>query len=118
MIIGWGFNLFIGESDLMVYVEIVVLCDVVRVLGNYWLFGCELFVMFEFCVMCVGVIMYVWISCVIYGVCDLKIGVYGSVVDLFGVEWLNYYVMVDGGVLVDECSMLLFEFFVSCCWKI
>lgn len=39
--------------------------------------------MFELCLMCVGVIMYVCIVWVVYGVVDLKMGVCGSVIDVF-----------------------------------
>lgn len=107
-----GFNQFIGKYDLIVYVEIMVLCWVVEKLGNYCLFGCEFYVMLEFCVMCFGVMMYVCLVCVVYGVVDLKIGVCGLVVNLFEQDKLNYYIELLGGVMVEECGQLLKEFFV------
>lgn len=100
------------------YVEVMVLCDVVLRLGNYCLFGCILYVIFELCVMCSGVIMYVCIVCVVFGVIDFKIGVVGSVINFYIEECFNYYVNIEGGVLVGECGVLLFFFFVVCCSKI
>lgn len=71
--------------------------------------------MFELCLMCVGVIMYVCIVWVVYGVVDLKMGVCGSVIDVFVNLQLNYYIEVMGGVFVDECGVVLKLFFVECC---
>lgn len=112
-IVGRGFNSPIGESDPTAHAEIAALRDAARVLGNYRLPGCELFVTLEPCAMCAGAIMHSRISRVIYGARDPKTGVHGSVVDLFGVERLNHHATVEGGVLADECSTLLSGFFAS-----
>lgn len=109
-IVGRGFNSPIGESDPTAHAEIAALRDAARVLGNYRLPGCELFVTLEPCAMCAGAIMHARISRVIYGARDAKTGVHGSVVDLFGVERLNHHATVEGGVLADECSALLSAF--------
>ena len=112
-IVGRGFNSPIGESDPTAHAEIADLRDAARVLGNYRLPGCELFVTLEPCAMCAGAIMHSRISRVIYGARDPKTGLHGSVVDLFGVERLNHHATVEGGVLADECSTLLSGFFAS-----
>lgn len=113
IIIGRGFNSPIGESDPTAHAEIAALRDAARVLGNYRLPGCELFVTLEPCAMCAGAIMHARISRVIYGARDPKTGVHGSVVDLFGVERLNHHATVDGGVLAEECSQMLSQFFAD-----
>ena len=95
-IVGRGFNSPIGESDPTAHAEIAALRDAARVLGNYRLPGCELFVTLEPCAMCAGAIMHARISRVIYGARDAKTGVHGSVVDLFGVERLNHHATVEG----------------------
>lgn len=110
-IVGRGFNSPIGESDPTAHAEIAALRDAARVLGNYRLPGCELFVTLEPCAMCAGAIMHARISRVIYGARDPKTGVHGSVVDLFGVERLNHHATVIGGVLGDECGAILSDFF-------
>lgn len=113
---GWNFN--IVDYDFSVYVEIVVMCYVGWVIGNYCLFGSMLYVMLEFCVMCVMVIVYVCVVWLVYGVSDLKIGVCGSVFDFIGDVWYNYCVEVYGGVLVKEVSMCLINYFCVKCGKL
>jgi tRNA(adenine34) deaminase len=63
--------------------------------------------------MCAGAIMHARIARVVYGARDLKTGVHGSVVDLFGVERLNHHATVEGGVLAEECGALLSQFFAG-----
>lgn len=112
-IVGRGFNAPIGESDPTAHAEIAALRDAARNLGNYRLPGCELYVTLEPCAMCAGAIMHARIARVVYGARDPKTGVHGSVVDLFGVERLNHHAVVEGGILAEECSALLSEFFAS-----
>lgn len=112
-IVGRGFNSPIGESDPTAHAEIAALRDAARNLGNYRLPGCELYVTLEPCAMCAGAIMHARIARVVYGARDPKTGVHGSVVDLFGVERLNHHASVEGGVLADECSALLSQFFAA-----
>lgn len=112
-IVGRGFNSPIGESDPTAHAEIAALRDAARVLDNYRLPGCELFVTLEPCAMCAGAIMHARISRVVYGARDPKTGVHGSVVDLFGVERLNHHAEVVGGVLAEECGAMLSRFFAE-----
>ncbi len=112
-IVGRGFNSPIGEHDPTAHAEIAALRDAARNLGNYRLPGCELFVTLEPCAMCAGAIMHARLSRVVYGARDLKTGVHGSVLDLFGVEKLNHHTRVEGGLLAEECSRILSAFFAS-----
>lgn len=112
-IIGRGFNLSVGESDPTAHAEITALRDAARVLGNYRLPGCELFVTLEPCAMCAGAIFHSRIARVVYGACDLKTGVHASVIDLFSEKRLNHHTNVVGGVLAKECGQLLSDFFAE-----
>ena len=112
-VVGRGFNSPIGESDPTAHAEIAALRDAGRRLGNYRLPECELFVTLEPCAMCAGAILHARIARVIYGARDLKTGVHGSVIDLFAVERLNHHTEVLGGVLAEECSRLLSDFFAA-----
>ncbi len=112
-IVGRGFNSPIGEHDPTAHAEIAALRDAARNLGNYRLPGCELFVTLEPCAMCAGAIMHARLSRVVYGARDLKTGVHGSVLDLFGVERLNHHTRVEGGLLAEECSRILSAFFAG-----
>lgn len=112
-IVGRGFNSPIGESDPTAHAEIAALRDAARTLDNYRLPGCHLYVTLEPCAMCAGAIMHARISRVVYGARDPKTGVHGSVVDLFGVARLNHHAQVEGGILADECSAMLSQFFAE-----
>ena len=111
IIVGRGFNSPIGESDPTAHAEISALRDAARNLANYRLPGCDLFVTLEPCAMCAGAILHSRIARVVYGARDLKTGVHGSVVDLFAVERLNHHTEVVGGLLAEECGLLLSSFF-------
>ena len=112
-VVGRGFNTPIGENDPTAHAEIAALRDAARNLGNYRLPGCELFVTLEPCAMCAGAMLQARIARVIYGARDPKTGVHGSVVDLFAVERLNHHTAIAGGILADECSRLLSQFFAG-----
>jgi tRNA(adenine34) deaminase len=110
-IIGRGFNQPISSCDPSAHAEVVALRDAARQSGNYRLTGCELFVTLEPCAMCAGAIMHARIARVVYGARDPKTGACGSVVDLFAAEKLNHHATVVSGVLGEECSTRLSEFF-------
>jgi tRNA(adenine34) deaminase len=112
-IVGRGFNSPIGEHDPTAHAEIAALRNAARVLGNYRLPECELFVTLEPCLMCAGAILHARLSRVIYGARDPKTGVHGSVLDVFSESRLNHHTEIVGGVLAEPCGRLLSEFFAK-----
>lgn len=110
-VVGRGFNQPIGRHDPTAHAEVVALRDAAARVGNYRLPGCELFVTLEPCMMCAGAMMHARIGRIIYGARDPKTGVAGSVLDLFEETRLNHHARIEGGVLADECSRMLSEFF-------
>ncbi|WP_240648137.1 tRNA adenosine(34) deaminase TadA [Pararobbsia silviterrae] len=112
-VIATGFNQPIGTHDPSAHAEMVALRHAARVLGNYRLPGCELYVTLEPCLMCAGVIMHSRISRVVYGARDPKTGACGSVVDAFAELRLNHHATVVGGVLETECATQLKQFFAD-----
>ena len=110
-IIGRGFNAPVGRHDPSAHAEMMALREAARYLGNYRLVGCELFVTLEPCGMCAGALFHARIARVVYGASDPKTGAAGSVVDLFGEQRLNHHAVVSGGVLADECGLMLSDFF-------
>ncbi len=112
-VIATGFNQPIGTHDPTAHAEIMALRAAAAVLGNYRLPGCELFVTLEPCTMCSGAMMHARLARVVYGAPDPKTGACGSVVDLFAQERLNHHAEVTGGVLAEECAMLLRDFFAQ-----
>jgi len=123
-IVGRGFNAPISRHDPSAHAEMMALRDAAQRLGNYRLVGCELFVTLEPCLMCAGAIMHARIARVVYGASDFKTGACGSVVDVFGELTpslplsgeglhLNHHASVEGGVLAEECGVMLSSFFAK-----
>ncbi len=110
-IVGRGFNAPISRHDPSAHAEMMALRDAAQQLGNYRLVGCELYVTLEPCLMCAGAIMHARIARVVYGARDLKTGSCGSVLDAFAEPRLNHHATVEGGVLAEECSTQLSNFF-------
>ncbi len=110
-VIGRGFNAPILRHDPSAHAEMMALRDAARHLGNYRLVGCELFVTLEPCVMCVGAMFHARIARVVYGARDPKTGAAGSVLNLFTATQLNHHARIEGGVLAEECSKVLSDFF-------
>ena len=61
--------------------------------------------------MCVGAMFHARITRVVFGARYPKTGACGSVVDLFAEQRLNHHAEVSGGVLADECGLMLSNFF-------
>jgi len=110
-IIGRGFNAPISRHDPSAHAEMQALRDAAQHIGNYRLPGCEMFVTLEPCLMCAGAIMHARIARVVYGASDHKTGVCGSVMDAFAELRLNHHAEVTGGVLGEECGLMLSNFF-------
>ena len=110
-VIARGSNQPVGLHDPTAHAEIVALREAARVLGNYRLDGCELFVTLEPCAMCCGAMLHARIKRVVFGAPDPKTGAAGSVIDVFASRQLNHQTQVQGGVLADECGAGLAAFF-------
>jgi tRNA(adenine34) deaminase len=113
VVIATGYNHPIATHDPTAHAEIMALRAAARVLGNYRLPGCELYVTLEPCAMCSGAMMHARLARVVYGAGDPKTGACGSVLDLFAHGTLNHHTEVTGGVLAGECGALLKDFFAA-----
>ena len=113
LVIGRGYNQPVSAHDPTAHAEIVALRDAARALGNYRLTGCELYVILEPCAMCAGAILHARIARLLYGAADPKTGACGSVTDLFAQPGLNHHTVVKGGILAEESSLLLQQFFAG-----
>lgn len=112
-VVAVGCNQPIGAHDPTAHAEIIALRAAAQALGNYRLPGCDLYVTLEPCVMCAGAMMHARLSRVIFGASDPKTGACGSIIDLFAQEKLNHHTEVISGVMAQECSALLKDFFVQ-----
>lgn len=112
-IIGRGNNRVIRDSDPTAHAEIVALRHAAQHLRNYRLTGCTLVVTLEPCAMCAGAILHARVARLVYAAPDPKAGACGSVLDVMNHPRLNHRVEVTPGVLADECSGMLTQFFRS-----
>ena len=110
-VIATGRNAPIASHDPTAHAEVVALREAARVLGNYRLEGCTLYVTLEPCAMCSGAMLHARVDRVVFGAADPRTGVAGSVLNLFGHPQLNHQTQVVGGVLADDCGRLLKDFF-------
>lgn len=110
-VIAMGRNAPIANHDPTAHAEVVALREAARVLGNYRLEGCTLYVTLEPCAMCSGAMLHARLDRVVFGAADPRTGVAGSVMNLFDHAQLNHQTQVMGGVLADECGQLLKDFF-------
>lgn len=110
-IIGAGHNQPIGAHDPTAHAEIVALRQAAALLGNYRLPDTTLYVTLEPCAMCAGALVLARVAKVVFGAGDSRNGACGSVFNILQSEELNHRAEVSGGVLADECSGLLREFF-------
>lgn len=111
-IVGEGFNRREVDKNSIAHAEILAINQASQRLGGWRLIDCELFVTLEPCPMCAGAIINSRIERVIYGASDLKAGSCGSVINLFELPY-NHKPQLFGGILKDECSGILSDFFRS-----
>lgn len=110
-IIGYGANTRETKNKISGHAEINALEAAAKHLGGWQLDGCDLYVTLEPCPMCAGAIIQSHIRNLYFGARDEKAGACGSVTDLFLPGMFNHDTAVFGGVLEEECSALLHDFF-------
>jgi tRNA(adenine34) deaminase len=99
-------NLTETLTDVTAHAEMQAITAAAGFLGGKYLKDCTLFVTLEPCVMCAGAVFWSQISRVVYGARDEKRGF-----SLTGNHLLHPATEVVGGMLADECKMILQEFF-------
>ena len=110
-VIASGHNQKESKTDPTSHAEIEAIRAACEKLGDWRLENCTLVVTLEPCVMCAGAIVAARIPKVVFGAWDEKVGASGSLYDLLRDSRLGRPVEVTGGVLANECSQLLAEFF-------
>lgn len=112
-VIASGHNQKEAKHDASSHAEIEAIRAAGEVLGDWRLEDCTLIVTLEPCVMCAGAIVAARIPRVVFGAWDTKVGAAGSLYDILRDPRFGNPVEVVGGVLEQECSALLGEFFAS-----
>jgi tRNA(adenine34) deaminase len=106
-----GYNRPISSSDPTAHAEMIVLREAARLLGNYRLPGCTLYVTLEPCAMCAGALVAARISRLVFGARDLRFGAVRSKFRIADSDLLNHRVEITEGVLGAEATALLQDFF-------
>lgn len=111
VIVGRGHNLTETSKDPTAHAEMQAIRQAAATLGGWRLIGCEMYVTAEPCAMCAGAIVWSRIETVHIGTMDPKAGACGSVFNIVQEEKLNHRVNIERGLLQEECSQILKDFF-------
>jgi tRNA(adenine34) deaminase len=98
-------------KDPTAHAEMIALTSATNYLGSKWLLGASLYVTIEPCSMCTGALVLSRIKNVFYGARDYKAGACGSIINIVNNKKLNHRIKVKKGILEEDCSSLLKEFF-------
>ena len=110
-VIARGYNKRNGKKNTLAHAEIIAIHKASKVIGDWRLEDCTMYVTLEPCPMCAGAIVQARIPRVVMGTMNSKAGCAGSVVNLLQMDGFNHKVDITKGVLLDECSRMLQDFF-------
>lgn len=110
-IIGKAYNQREQLKDPTAHAEIIALTQAAAFLESWRLNGCTIYVTLEPCPMCAGALVLARMDRLVYGCDDPKTGAIKSLYNIVQDERLNHRLEVTSGVMADECSELLQEFF-------
>ena len=99
------------SCDPTAHAEVVAIRRAAKVLNSWRLNGCTLYVTLEPCPMCAGAISQARVSRLVYGAPDPAQGCAGSVYRIPEDPAFSHFCKSDGGVLADDCTALLNQFF-------
>ena len=110
-IIARGYNRRNTDKNTLSHAELNAIRKASKKLGDWRLEGCTMYVTLEPCQMCAGALVQSRIDEVVIGSMNPKEGCAGSVLNLLEVEGFNHKVKITRGVLEEECSTMLSDFF-------
>lgn len=110
-IIGRGHNLTETLTDTTAHAEMLSLTAAADALGGKYLKGCTIYVTVEPCIMCAGALGWSQISRIVYGASDPKKGFRSYYMAKGSPSPLHPKASVESGVLTEECSRLMTDFF-------
>jgi len=111
-IIGRGYNRRNTDKNTLAHAEITAINKASKKIGDWRLEECTLYVTLEPCQMCAGAIVQARIPEVVMGCMNPKAGCAGSVLNILDMPQFNHQVLINKGVMEQECSDMLKTFFV------
>ena len=112
-IIGRGYNRRNTDKNTLSHAEITAINKASKVIGDWRLEECTLYVTLEPCQMCAGAIIQARIPQVVMGCMNPKAGCGGSILNILEMPEFNHQAIVTRGVLEQECSDMLKLFFTE-----
>ena len=112
-IIGRGYNRRNTDKNTLAHAEITAIHKASKVIGDWRLEECTLYVTLEPCQMCAGAIVQARIPKVVMACMNPKAGCAGSILNILDMPQFNHQVEAVRGVMEEECSRMLKEFFVE-----
>ena len=110
-IIGRGYNRRMKDKNTLSHAELNAIKKASKKLKDWRLDDCEVYVTTEPCQMCSGAIVQARIKKVYIGCMNPKAGCAGSIMNLLQVDKFNHQVEIESGVLEEECSGILKDYF-------
>ena len=110
-IIGRGYNRRNTDKTTLAHAEISAIKKASKIIKDWRLEGCTLYVTLEPCQMCSGAIIQARIDRVVMGSMNPKAGCGGSLLNILENESFNHQALVTRGILEEECSAILTKFF-------
>ena len=112
-IVGRGYNRRKTDKNTLSHAELTAIKKASKKLGDWRLEGCTMYVTLEPCQMCAGAIVQSRLDKVVIATMSPKSGCAGSIINLLQMEEFNHQVEIERGVLEEECSRLLSDFFLD-----
>ena len=110
-VIARGFNRRESKKMVISHAEIEAINKAYKKLDAWRLEDCEIYITVEPCIMCAGAIIQGRFKRVIYGTEDFRGGAFGSSIDVLKANDINHHPEVIGGILKEECSSLISNYF-------
>lgn len=112
-IIARGYNRRNTDKSPMAHAELIAIKKASRILNDWRLEGCTIYITLEPCQMCAGAIVQARITNAVIGSMNKKAGCAGSILNILEMKEFNHRVNVTRHVLDEECSTLLSSFFTK-----
>lgn len=110
-IIARGYNRRNTDKSTLAHAEIMAIKKAGKIIGDWRLEGCTMYVTLEPCPMCAGAIVQARIPRVVVGTMNPKAGCAGSVINLLRMDGFNHKAELTTGVLTDQCRDIMQDFF-------
>lgn len=111
VIVGRGHNLTETSKDPTAHAEMIAIREAAKTLGGWRLLGCSMYVTCEPCSMCAGAMVWARLEKVYIGTMDPKAGACGSIFNIPGEQRLNHQIEIETGIMQEECSRIMKDFF-------